>query len=126
MDGRTDIHNGFPHQDFIGHRPLREPMPKRRKKGREVGRKEEREKRRKEGRKEERKEGGREGRKEVRTRCKSVNGHRFPMPHLSRRGDKRASVPKGAKPSHLITYGCHSARPSIRTEGRNECPYVMR
>jgi hypothetical protein len=60
------------------------------------------------------------------TRRESVNGIGFPMSHLSRRGDKRVEMghrpPKGAKPSHLITYGC-SFRPSVgqnlggRTDG---------
>jgi hypothetical protein len=27
---RIDVRDGFPHKDFIGHRPLWEPMPKKR------------------------------------------------------------------------------------------------
>jgi hypothetical protein len=39
---RRYVRDGFPHQDFIGHRPLWEPMPKRRerrKKGSKEGKK---------------------------------------------------------------------------------------
>jgi hypothetical protein len=55
------------------------------------------------------------------TRRKSINGHRFPMPHLSRRGNKRIEM--GHRPrrwrSSLISshMDVHSVRPSVR-------PYV--
>jgi hypothetical protein len=50
-------------------------------------------------------------------RRKSVNGHRFPMPHLSRRGDKRVEMGhrprKGRSPLISSHKDVHSARPSV-------------
>jgi hypothetical protein len=60
------------------------------------------------------------------TRRKSVNDHWFPMPHLSRRGDKRVEMghrPQGAEALssyHILTVilsvGQHGGR--VRTYGR--------
>jgi hypothetical protein len=47
----------------------------------------------------------------MRLSTRSVNGHRYPMPHLSRRGDKRVEMGhrprRGQSPlisSHMIVY----------------------
>jgi hypothetical protein len=74
--------------------------------------KENKEKKKERKRKERRKERSKEN------RCKSINSHRFPKPHLSRRGDKRVEMrhwPQRGQSLLISSHmDVHSAHPYVR------------
>jgi hypothetical protein len=62
--------------------------------------------------------------KQIGTRRESINGHRFPMPHLSRRGDKRVEMGHRPRRERRPLISSHMEVYSVRREKSGRGGYI--